>query len=90
MAAVGRGRAAGSAAHLQQCGGGEGAVPHARGQSAPRFFVLATPIAPFSLDDKKNLKVLFFSTRKSFEDAFNHTQIDNVHIHTQTVASVNH
>lgn len=42
VAAVGRGRAAGSAAHLQQRGGGEGAVPHARGQSTPRFLVFTT------------------------------------------------
>lgn len=35
VAVVSRGRAAGPAAHLQQRGGGEGAVPHARGQSTP-------------------------------------------------------
>lgn len=36
VAAVGRGRAAEPAARLQQRGGGEGAVPHARGQSTGR------------------------------------------------------
>lgn len=37
VAAVGRGRAAEPAARLQQRGGGEGAVPHTRGQSAGRL-----------------------------------------------------
>lgn len=36
VAAVGRGRAPEPAARLQQRGGGEGAVPHARGQSTGR------------------------------------------------------
>lgn len=41
VAAVGRGRAPGSAARLRQRGGGEGAVPHARGQSVSRSVVRA-------------------------------------------------
>lgn len=64
VAAVGRGRAAEPAARLQQRGGGEGAVPHARGQSTGRVWNFHHhSFIPFfftGIQEKETHKVLLF------------------------------
>lgn len=64
MAAIGRGRAAGPAAHLQQRGGGEGAVPHARGQSTQTVLVLTINIQ-IIFTGIPNFKCPFYKTTQT-------------------------